>query len=94
MIEPSPFRVKTVIKCTTSRRLSWKRSVPFLAVAGWLLLAGGCAQVQPWQRGAFTDYGMRADRDPLAEGLAEHVFFTREAASGGRAVGGGGCGCN
>jgi hypothetical protein len=37
---------------------------------------------------------MRSDRDPLDTVLSEHVHFTREAASGGRGVGGGGCGCN
>lgn len=58
------------------------------------LLAGGCAGVKPWQRGPLTDYTMRPDRDPLADSLYEHVYFTREAAAGGRGVGGGGCGCN
>jgi len=37
---------------------------------------------------------MNPDRDPLATAMAEHVFFSREAASGGRGVGGSGCGCN
>ena len=41
-----------------------------------------------------TDYTMRPDRDPLSDMFAEHVYFTREAAAGGRGVGGGGCGCN
>ena len=41
-----------------------------------------------------ADYTMRADRDPLADSLHEHIYFTREAAAGGRGVGGGGCGCN
>lgn len=58
------------------------------------LLVSGCAQVKPWQRATLTDYTMRADRDPLGNTLAEHVWFSREAAYGGRGVGGGGCGCN
>ena len=65
-----------------------------LAVAGAVLSAGGCAHVKPWERGALSTYGMRQDRDPLQDALREHVFFTREAATGGRSVGGGGCGCN
>jgi hypothetical protein len=60
---------------------------------GQLVLAG-CATVEPWERGKTADYTMRADRDPLVDMLAEHVYFTREAAAGGRGVGGGGCGCN
>jgi len=54
----------------------------------------GCQNVKPWQRGTLADYTMRADRDPLGEAQSEHIFFSREMASGGRSVGGGGCGCN
>jgi hypothetical protein len=61
---------------------------------GLLVCSSGCGTVQPWQRGTLADYTMRPDRDPLADTLADHVYFTREAASGGRGVGGGGCGCN
>jgi Domain of unknown function (DUF4266) len=57
-------------------------------------LASGCANVKPWQRGTLADLTMRPDRDPVADKLNEHVWFSREAASGGRGVGGGGCGCN
>jgi len=56
----------------------------------------GCmtVRVQPWERAALTDYGMRTDRDPLATAAAEHTYFSRESATGGRGVGGSGCGCN
>jgi hypothetical protein len=54
----------------------------------------GCASVQPWQRGSLASYEMRPDRDPLATALAEHIYFSREAGTGGRGVGGSGCGCN
>jgi len=59
-----------------------------------LLTMTGCQNVKPWQRGTLADYTMRADRDPLGVGQDEHIFFSREGASGGRGVGGGGCGCN
>lgn len=59
-----------------------------------VLLAAGCANVKPWERGTLADYTMRADRDPLGQGQAEHLWFSREAAHGGGGVGGGGCGCN
>ena len=70
-----------------------KRSA-FLALVAAGLFSAGCSSVQPWQRGTLADYTMRADRDPLHNVFSEHVYFTREAASGGRGVGGGGCGCN
>jgi hypothetical protein len=58
------------------------------------LLASGCKHVSPWERGALADPVMRSDRDPVGNGMAEHMWFSRETASGGRGVGGGGCGCN
>jgi hypothetical protein len=68
----------------------------------FLLLAGlfsGCAstalvRVKPWERATLADYTMRPDRDPLHTAMSEHVFFSRETATGGRGVGGSGCGCN
>ena len=51
-----------------------------LAAGGVLLvllgLASGCANVKPYQRGTLADYTMRADRDPLADSLHEHIYFT------------------
>ena len=62
-----------------------------IAVSG---LFTGCVNVKPWQRGTLADVTMRSDRDPLGEAFLEHTYFSREAATGGRGVSGGGCGCN
>ncbi len=53
-----------------------------------------CQQVKPWQRGTLAKPVMLPDRDALSLSVSEHMWFTREAISGGRSVGGGGCGCN
>ena len=58
------------------------------------ILQAGCDTVKPWQRKTLADYTMRGDRDPIGEGINDHIFFSREMASGGKGVGGGGCGCN
>lgn len=71
-----------------------KKTVRILVFCFAGLMLGGCANVKPWQRGSLSDPIMRADRDPVGMLLSEHMFFSREAASGGRGVGGGGCGCN
>ena len=72
-----------------------KRSlIVLLLLAALALLAGGCTTVQPWERAALADYKMRPDRDPLMTAMSEHIYFSREASSGGRGVGGSGCGCN
>jgi hypothetical protein len=68
--------------------------IPALLLAAGLAATTGCQHVRPWQRGTLADPIMRADRDPLGTGESEHVYFSREDASGGRGVGGGGCGCN
>lgn len=71
-----------------------KYRILFVLGVGCLLLNSGCANVKPWERSTLADYTMRADRDPLGDAQNEHIWFSRESASGGRGVGGGGCGCN
>jgi hypothetical protein len=71
-----------------------KTSLIVVAAALLLILATGCSTVKPWQRGTLADPIMQGDRNPIGEELLAHVYFSREAASGGRSVGGGGCGCN
>ncbi len=68
-----------------------------LAAAGSLF--SGCAhpnlaRVKPWERATLASYALRPDRDPLHTAMMEHTFFSRESATGGRGVGGSGCGCN
>lgn len=70
------------------------KTVNCLGMVILLAACAGCQNVKPWQRGTLADSTMRADRDPVGTGMNEHVFFSREGASGGRGVGGGGCGCN
>jgi uncharacterized protein DUF4266 len=70
------------------------RTILWLALVAGVLAGSGCQNVKPWQRGTLASYPMRSDRDPLGLAQDEHIFFSREAASGGRGVGGGGCGCN
>jgi Domain of unknown function (DUF4266) len=72
----------------------WQKFLLMPALAAVVLCAGGCANVKPWERSALADYTMRTDRDPLVEAAWDHIWFSREEASGGRGVGGGGCGCN
>jgi thiol-disulfide isomerase/thioredoxin len=50
--------------------------------------------VRPWQRGILSQRDMRLDADPLDLATDDHIYFSKEASSGGRSFGGGGCGCN
>ena len=62
-----------------------------------LVALGGCAavgQVNPWEKGNLARPDMTFDNDPLESRFIEHVYTSKEAASGGSGVAGGGCGCN
>ena len=63
-----------------------------LAAAVALFLAG-CASVAPWERGHLARPDMGLVPSAPARAL-DKTFTAKEAASGGAAVGGGGCGCN
>lgn len=71
-----------------------KRRVCSILALVLLGLCGGCTTVQPWERAALADDIMRPDRDPTHTTMSEHIYFSREASTGGRGVGGSGCGCN
>lgn len=50
--------------------------------------------VQPWEKGVLARAEMTFEGDTLDTRFVEHTYFSKEAASGGTGVGGGGCGCN
>jgi hypothetical protein len=62
------------------------------------LAASACSviePVQPWEKGTLAQPVMTFDGDRLEMKSSEHVYTSREAATGGTGgVGGGGCGCN
>ena len=65
-------------------------------VLGAMALLGGCASmgVQPWERDLLAQPAMAPEGVALHGDLADHIYFSKEAATGGRGFGGGGCGCN
>ena len=69
------------------------RSAAALALAA---LAGCSAwkPPQPWEKGQLARPEMTMAADPLDERFVQHIYQSKENASGGYGVGGGGCGCN
>lgn len=65
-----------------------------VAAALALALLSGCAHVQPWEKGKLAKPEMTFGGNGLETRYDDHVYTSREAASGGAGVGGGGCGCN
>ena len=70
----------------------------------WILTAGllvmgtisGCSTmgVEPWEREVLAKDEMQLTSDPVEAASDDHIYFSKEASSGGRGFGGGGCGCN
>jgi thiol-disulfide isomerase/thioredoxin len=50
--------------------------------------------VRPWERSILALEEMNLAADGLDLALDDHIYFSKEASSGGRGFGGGGCGCN
>ena len=50
--------------------------------------------VEPWDRDIMAKEEMQMPTDPIEAALDDHIYFSKEASSGGRGFGGGGCGCN
>ena len=59
-----------------------------------LLASCSSLGVQPWERDLHAESEMAMDADSLDLSLDEHIYFSREASSGGQGFAGGGCGCN
>jgi len=62
-----------------------------------LVALGGCASMtppQPWEKGDLARPSMQFDYDKLETRTQQHIYASKEAATGGYGVGGGGCGCN
>ena len=62
-----------------------------------ILGLSGCAvgqAVQPWEKETLARHEMTFEGDPLETKYDEHIYSSKEGASGGLGVGGGGCGCN
>ncbi|MDA1118676.1 MAG: DUF4266 domain-containing protein [Proteobacteria bacterium] len=59
-------------------------------------LLSSCAseRVQPWERDVLARKSMQLDAYPLDTYLDEHIYYSKESATGGQGIGGGGCGCN
>lgn len=70
------------------------RRRPILSLIAVLAAAtlAGCAGIEPWERDLHARVDMQAN--PHDAAIDDHIYFSKEASSGGRGFAGGGCGCN
>lgn len=61
-----------------------------------IVSATGCVSlgVEPWERDLLAKDEMALNASPIDSALDDHIYFSKEASSGGKSFGGGGCGCN
>ena len=74
-----------------------KRVKLFSVIFSSMFFLQSCAVsygAKPWEREYLADRQMLIDPAALEQRNLEHIFFSREGATGGWGVGGGGCGCN
>ncbi len=65
-----------------------------LCASGMLFSACSTMGVEAWERDILAKDEMQLVADPLEAAIDDHIYFSKEASSGGRGFGGGGCGCN
>ncbi|WP_417516276.1 DUF4266 domain-containing protein [Marinobacter sp.] len=73
-----------------------RRALMLIAVSTAISVIAGCSNlgVKPWERDLLADPDMQLTVSGVDAGLDDHIYFSKEASSGGRGFGGGGCGCN
>lgn len=71
------------------------RKLPIISLVCSVVITAlaGCANVAPAQRGTLAKPEMQFDFDSANARMTEQIYASKEAASGGRVTGGGGCGC-
>ncbi len=71
-----------------------KKTKLFLLPLIIVLISGCSLGVQPWERDVLARDAMMFDNEALDIAFDSHIYFSKEATSGGSGIGGGGCGCN
>ena len=76
--------------------MSLTKNIVKLLIASAVFILSGCGSlgVSPWERDLLAKPQMALVADPIEAGLDDHIYFSKEATSGGRSFAGGGCGCN
>ncbi|MEE9320876.1 MAG: DUF4266 domain-containing protein [Granulosicoccus sp.] len=66
-------------------------SLSACSTAGDILAIG---EVKPWERDVLAREDMQLVPDIMDQIVDDHIYFSKEASTGGSSAQGGGCGCN
>lgn len=75
-------------------KLKARVNVILLSVCVLSLSACSNLGVEPWERDLLAKKKMALTSSPVDAALDDHIYFSKEASTGGKSFGGGGCGCN
>lgn len=72
------------------------RLLGVLFIGAAVFASGGCTVLgaKPWEHDLLAERSMQVSAYPIEAGMDDHIYFSKEASSGGRSFAGGGCGCN
>lgn len=76
------------------RPLRIVRAIAFALVATAIAACATIAPPKPWEKEVLARPDMQFDANPLDTKTSLQIYTSKEAATGGYGVGGGGCGCN
>lgn len=76
--------------------LSYQRTLKLTLLTVFFSSLSACSSlgVEPWERDLLAKKTMALTSNPIDAALDDHIYFSKEASSGGKSFGGGGCGCN
>ena len=86
-----------------STKLQAKKQAVRLGMLMLITLSSACSttgnmlsinEVKPWERGTLARSDMQLISDTMEQSIDDHIYFSKEASTGGVSVQGGGCGCN
>ena len=79
-----------------TKRVFKRSSLIAAACLGLALSCGACSSIgtKPWEKDLMARKEMQPNAYQLQIAAEEHIYFSKEASSGGRGFAGGGCGCN
>ena len=69
-------------------------SLMFLTACGTSGQIFSISEVKPWERGTLAREDMQLTTDAMDQSVDDHIYFSKEASTGGGSIKGGGCGCN
>jgi hypothetical protein len=85
---------KTLSLTNSSKLNASKVKLALLTAITLSLSACSSLGVEPWERDLLAKKEMALTSNPIDAALDDHIYFSKEASSGGKSFGGGGCGCN